>query len=82
MFCNKHNYTCWTLPGRRYDKHGNLRQWWSHEAITKFRDKKKCFINQYNQFVAPFSKLHVSTLKKKYEIIIFQITVASEKSTI
>lgn len=48
------------IAGRRYDKKGNMRQWWSDEAIANFRYKKQCFINQYSKFVTPLTKVPVS----------------------
>ncbi|XP_069119070.1 neprilysin-like [Argopecten irradians] len=39
--------------GRQYDKEGNLEQWWSDNAITRFKAKAQCIIDQYGNFSVP-----------------------------
>uniref|UniRef100_A0A671QJJ4 Metalloendopeptidase homolog PEX-like n=1 Tax=Sinocyclocheilus anshuiensis TaxID=1608454 RepID=A0A671QJJ4_9TELE len=36
--------------GRKYDKDGNLDQWWSNSSITRFTEKTQCMIDQYNSY--------------------------------
>ncbi|XP_005932227.1 phosphate-regulating neutral endopeptidase PHEX [Haplochromis burtoni] len=36
--------------GRKYDKNGNLEQWWSNSSIEAFNEKTQCMINQYNGY--------------------------------
>lgn len=36
--------------GRKYDKNGNLDQWWSNTSITRFNEKTQCMIDQYNSY--------------------------------
>lgn len=36
--------------GRKYDKDGNLDQWWSNSSITLFTEKAKCMIDQYDSY--------------------------------
>ncbi|KAK1806315.1 hypothetical protein P4O66_000027 [Electrophorus voltai] len=36
--------------GRKYDKDGNLEQWWSNTSIASFNDKTQCMISQYNSY--------------------------------
>ncbi|KAL1006229.1 hypothetical protein UPYG_G00069520 [Umbra pygmaea] len=36
--------------GRKYDKDGNLDQWWSNASISAFTDKTQCMIDQYNSY--------------------------------
>ncbi|KAF4075624.1 hypothetical protein AMELA_G00220960 [Ameiurus melas] len=36
--------------GRKYDKDGNLYQWWSDASGSNFDSKTKCIINQYNNY--------------------------------
>ncbi|XP_066534834.1 phosphate-regulating neutral endopeptidase PHEX [Hoplias malabaricus] len=36
--------------GRKYDKDGNLDQWWSNASITSFNEKTQCMIDQYNGY--------------------------------
>ncbi|CAB1350032.1 unnamed protein product, partial [Coregonus sp. 'balchen'] len=35
---------------RKYDKDGNMDQWWSNASITAFTDKTQCMIDQYNSY--------------------------------
>ncbi|XP_038075379.1 endothelin-converting enzyme homolog [Patiria miniata] len=39
--------------GRRFDKDGNNKVWWSQESIDNFVEKKQCIIDQYSEFVMP-----------------------------
>ena len=50
------------VTGRKYDKEGNRRQWWSDEAIQRFTNKTKCIIDQYNKYVMPLAKINVSVV--------------------
>uniref|UniRef100_A0A7N9B0C2 Phosphate regulating endopeptidase homolog, X-linked n=1 Tax=Mastacembelus armatus TaxID=205130 RepID=A0A7N9B0C2_9TELE len=36
--------------GRKYDKNGNLDQWWSNSSVTAFNEKTQCMIDQYNRY--------------------------------
>ncbi|XP_072567484.1 phosphate-regulating neutral endopeptidase PHEX isoform X2 [Paramormyrops kingsleyae] len=36
--------------GRKYDKNGNLDQWWSNTSISRFNEKTQCMIDQYNGY--------------------------------
>ncbi|KAH9499342.1 18S rRNA pseudouridine methyltransferase [Bulinus truncatus] len=36
--------------GRQYDKFGNLIQWWSPNAVEKFKVKAQCIVEQYGNF--------------------------------
>uniref|UniRef100_A0A3Q2E4R0 Phosphate regulating endopeptidase homolog, X-linked n=1 Tax=Cyprinodon variegatus TaxID=28743 RepID=A0A3Q2E4R0_CYPVA len=35
---------------RKYDKNGNLDQWWSESSVTAFNEKTQCMIDQYNDY--------------------------------
>uniref|UniRef100_A0A7N8X5Y5 Phosphate regulating endopeptidase homolog, X-linked n=1 Tax=Mastacembelus armatus TaxID=205130 RepID=A0A7N8X5Y5_9TELE len=35
---------------RKYDKNGNLDQWWSNSSVTAFNEKTQCMIDQYNRY--------------------------------
>ncbi|XP_072047026.1 neprilysin-like [Amphiura filiformis] len=39
--------------GRQYNKDGNLKQWWSDESITNFKERAQCMIDQYGQYIMP-----------------------------
>ena len=36
--------------GRRYDKYGRKRMWWSEEAVQAFKDRSQCFVEQYSNY--------------------------------
>nr|XP_053632515.1 neprilysin-1-like [Cherax quadricarinatus]XP_053632516.1 neprilysin-1-like [Cherax quadricarinatus] len=36
--------------GKRYDKHGNVSQWWSEEMAEQFTERAACFVEQYSQY--------------------------------
>jgi len=36
--------------GRRYDGHGNLKNWWGEVAEQKFKDRKKCLEYQFGNY--------------------------------
>ncbi|GFT04722.1 neprilysin, partial [Nephila pilipes] len=35
--------------GRKFDKVGNLTQWWSDDIVDKFKEQAACFVEQYSQ---------------------------------
>jgi len=37
--------------GRKFDEHGNLRDWWTPEDSARFEERAKCFVDEYSQFV-------------------------------
>lgn len=45
--------------GRKYDKAGNLRQWWSDKAIQRFKNTTTCIVDQYNKYVMPLAKINL-----------------------
>ncbi|XP_061820706.1 phosphate-regulating neutral endopeptidase PHEX [Nerophis lumbriciformis] len=45
--------------GRKYDKDGNLDQWWSNSSVTAFTDKTQCMVEQYNDYYWEEAKLNV-----------------------
>jgi len=36
--------------GRKYDKHGNLLDWWAEETKKHFLEKVMCIIKQYGNY--------------------------------
>jgi predicted metalloendopeptidase len=44
--------------GRRYDEHGNLRDWWRPEDAAGFTIRAQCFIDEYSSFSAGDLKLN------------------------
>lgn len=37
--------------GGRFDKRGNLRDWWDVETRTRFDNKSNCFVKQYPKYL-------------------------------
>ena len=40
------------LLGRKYNKNGDLKNWWSCSSNKAFEDKSKCFVDQYSSYEA------------------------------
>jgi endothelin-converting enzyme/putative endopeptidase len=38
--------------GRQFDKEGNLKEWWTKEDETKFKQKTQCMVDQYDAIEA------------------------------
>lgn len=38
--------------GRKFDAHGNRRDWWTPEDAKNFNDRAECIVNQFNSYVA------------------------------
>ncbi|XP_063235515.1 endothelin-converting enzyme homolog isoform X2 [Bacillus rossius redtenbacheri] len=36
--------------GRQYDKHGNMRQWWTNSTIEEYVNRTQCFVEQYSSY--------------------------------
>ncbi|XP_060860161.1 neprilysin-2-like [Metopolophium dirhodum] len=36
--------------GKKFDRHGNLANWWTEETNKRFLEKQKCFIDQYGNY--------------------------------
>jgi len=35
--------------GRKFDEHGNLRDWWTPEDSARFEQRAQCFVDEYSQ---------------------------------
>lgn len=38
------------LPGREYDKDGNLRSWWKNSSVAAFKQQTECMVGQYSNY--------------------------------
>ena len=38
--------------GRKFDQHGNLRDWWTKEDAARFTERASCVSHQYSQYIA------------------------------
>jgi predicted metalloendopeptidase len=36
--------------GRRYDKEGNLKQWWTEATAREYERRVQCIVEQYSQY--------------------------------
>jgi predicted metalloendopeptidase len=36
--------------GRRYDKDGNLKQWWTEDTLQEYEHRVQCIVEQYSQY--------------------------------
>lgn len=36
--------------GRRYDKDGNLKQWWTEDTLREYEHRVQCIVEQYSQY--------------------------------
>lgn len=36
--------------GRKYDKDGNILQWWTNKTIMEYEKRTQCFVDQYNHY--------------------------------
>lgn len=54
MFCPLKSGTCfnYVFVGRKYNKDGDLVNWWSNSSNEAFENKSQCFIKQYSSFEA------------------------------
>ncbi|XP_055640222.1 endothelin-converting enzyme 1-like isoform X2 [Toxorhynchites rutilus septentrionalis] len=39
--------------GVHYDKHGNLKRWWSMHTLQEYDDRATCFVQQYSKYYVP-----------------------------
>ena len=37
------------MTGAKYDKEGNLANWWSNKSLQHFMNREKCLVNEYSQ---------------------------------
>lgn len=36
--------------GRRFDKEGNMVEWWSNQTINEYVNRTDCFVEQYSRY--------------------------------
>ncbi|TDG43624.1 hypothetical protein AWZ03_009975 [Drosophila navojoa] len=39
--------------GRRFDKEGNMVEWWSNQTINEYVNRTECFVEQYSRYYLP-----------------------------
>ncbi|XP_031781394.1 neprilysin-2 [Nasonia vitripennis] len=55
--------------GRKFDKNGNLKNWWKSNTEKEFLKKAQCIIDQYSNFTVNQIQLHVNGDKTQSENI-------------
>jgi neprilysin len=50
--------------GRKYDKEGNLVDWWTKEAENRYLENAMCIQNQYGNYTAQEVGLKVRLIKQ------------------
>lgn len=48
--------------GGQYDRHGNLKQWWTEESYRKFQKKAECIVKLYDNFTVYNQRVGLYTL--------------------
>ena len=56
--------------GRKYDKYGNLKQWWNNDTIDRFEHQIECMVDQYSKY--EINGAYVS-IQFRYFIAIVQV---------
>ncbi|XP_050413721.1 neprilysin-1 [Patella vulgata] len=46
--------------GRQYDKDGNLLQWWTDDVIGRFKEKTKCIVDQYSNYIIKETGMNIN----------------------
>lgn len=47
--------------GGQYDRHGNLKQWWTEESYRKFQKKAECIVKLYDNFTVYNQRVGLQT---------------------
>ena len=47
-------------PGGQYDRHGNLKQWWTQDSYRKFQKKAECIVKLYDNFTVYNQRVRMS----------------------
>lgn len=58
--------------GGQYDRHGNLKQWWTEESYRKFQTKAECIVKLYDNFTVYNQRVglhtHTAVLTATYNL--------------
>jgi predicted metalloendopeptidase len=38
------------VTGRKYDRNGNMRQWWTNATVDEYVKRSACYIEQYSSY--------------------------------
>ena len=57
------NFVC-NFKGSQYDKHGNLRKWWSDRSWEAFNNRTKCVVNHYSNYTVGHVQVIVANQKQ------------------
>ncbi|XP_054266542.1 neprilysin-2-like [Macrosteles quadrilineatus] len=53
--------------GSQFDFNGDLKEWWTEGSRNIFNEKKRCFIDQYSNFVDSKTSLHLNGINTQGE---------------
>lgn len=67
VYCS---YLC-SFAGRKYNKNGDLVNWWSESSNEAFEKKSQCFIKQYSNFEAYAKKVSAFDADHKSQTVSF-----------
>lgn len=61
--------------GKKFDKNGNLYEWWEADALENFKIRSQCMADQYQQYTVDVEDmvLHVSSMVEKGTHILVHI---------
>lgn len=59
------------MIGARFDKEGNLANWWSNKSLKHFQNREICLVKEYTQCIVQGH--HVSNTAQRFKIIFFEI---------
>ena len=58
IFVHIHVFSIY-LPGRRFDKYGNLANWWINGSLARFQKRALCMVKQYGNFTVQGEKVNI-----------------------
>ncbi|XP_054269774.1 neprilysin-2-like [Macrosteles quadrilineatus] len=53
--------------GSQFDFNGDLKVWWTEDSKKVFNEKKRCFVDQYSNFVDSLTRLHLNGINTQGE---------------
>ena len=51
--------------GGQYDRHGNLKQWWTEDSYRKFQKKAECIVKLYDNFTVYNQRVGFNSLSSR-----------------
>ena len=73
MCVQLHDHIVVIITGRKYDKDGVERMWWTEEAVQVFNNRSQCFVNQYSMYKMFGLSVSVTYIPNKEQPYIFTL---------